>query len=100
MGVRIGRQERTFEWCAGPGFIGFSLLGHGLTDTLCLADVNPAAVDACNETIRRNGLEGRVDVYVSDGLAAIPASERWNLVVGNPPHSGSAEVRPEIKRRP
>ena len=99
---KLGRQDRrfdrTFEWCAGPGFIGFSLLGHGLTDSLCLADVNPAAVDACRETIRRNGLEQRVDVYVSDGLEAIPASERWNLVVGNPPHSGSDEVRPEIKR--
>jgi Methyltransferase small domain len=89
---------RTFEWCAGPGFIGFSLLGHGLTETLCLADVNPAAIDACNETIRRNGLEGRVDVYVSDGLDAMPATEQWDLVVGNPPHSGSDEVRPEIKR--
>ena len=95
---RIGRQDRTFEWCAGPGFIGFSLLGHGLTASLCLADINPAAVEACRETIRRNGLEGRVEVYLSDGLTAIPASERWNLVVGNPPHSGSADVRPEIKR--
>jgi hypothetical protein len=95
---KLGRQERSFEWCAGPGFIGFSLLGHGLTDTLCLADVNPAAVAACNETIRRNGLEGRVDLYVSDGLGSIPGRERWNLVVGNPPHSGSDEVRPEIKR--
>lgn len=94
----LGSRARTFEWCAGPGFIGFSLLGHGLTDTLCLADVNPAAVDACHETVRRNGLEGRVDVYLSDGLDAIPATERWNLVVGNPPHSGTAEVRSEIKR--
>jgi methylase of polypeptide subunit release factors len=96
--AKLGRQERTFEWCAGPGFIGFSLLGHGLTQTLCLADLNPAAVDACKETIRRNGLEGRVAVYESDGLDAVPATEMWNLVVGNPPHSGSAEVRPEIKR--
>ena len=37
-------------------------------------------------------------MYVSDGLGSIPEHERWNLVVGNPPHSGSDEVRPEIKR--
>lgn len=95
---RLGPRSRTFEWCAGPGFIGFSLLGHGLTESLCLADVNPAAVAACEETIRRNGLEARVDVYVSDGLDALPATERWDLVVGNPPHSGTDEVRTEIKR--
>lgn len=96
----LGHKSRGFEWCAGPGFIGFSLLGHGLVDSLCLADVNPAAVDACNDTIRRNGLESVVDVYVSDSLDGIPAGEQWDLVVGNPPHSGTAEVRTEIKRPP
>jgi methylase of polypeptide subunit release factors len=96
----LEHPSRTFEWCAGPGFIGFSLLGHGLTDSLCLADVNAAAVDACRETIRRNGLEGRVDVYESDCLDQIPAGEQWDLVVGNPPHSGTDEVRPDIKRPP
>ena len=39
-------QKRIFEWCAGPGFIGFSLLAHGLCKTLCLADINPLAINA------------------------------------------------------
>ena len=80
------RQHRVFEWCAGPGFIGFSLLGHGLAETLCLADVNPAAIDACQRTVRSNDLAGRVTIYLSDNLAAIPPSERFDLVVSNPPH--------------
>jgi len=79
-------QARTFEWCAGPGFIGFSLLGCGLTETLCLADINPEAVAACGRTIRDNALATRAAVYLSDNLASIPASEKWDLVVGNPPH--------------
>src|SRR5580704_5199193 len=45
------RQSRAFEWCAGPGFIGFSLLGCGLTETLCLADINPEAVEICRRTV-------------------------------------------------
>jgi predicted RNA methylase len=77
---------RAFEWCAGPGFIGFSLLAHGLCDTLCLADVNPEAVAACRRTIARNSLAGKAAAYVSDNLKDIPASERWDLVVSNPPH--------------
>jgi 16S rRNA G966 N2-methylase RsmD len=79
-------QRRVFEWCAGPGFIGFSLLANGLAETLCLADVNPEAVEACRRTVRENGLSDRVAVYRSDNLAAIPASEKWDLVVANPPH--------------
>jgi methylase of polypeptide subunit release factors len=79
-------QSRVYEWCAGPAFIGFSLLGHGLAETLCLADVNPQAVEACRRTIGDNGLADRVAVYHSDSLRDIPASEQWDLVVSNPPH--------------
>ena len=91
---QVGKVNRLFEWCSGPGFIGFSLLAHGLCDTLCLADVNEAAVDACREAVRRNRLEDRVDVYLSDGLQGIPRSESWDLVVGNPPHWGTDNALP------
>jgi SAM-dependent methyltransferase len=86
------RQPRVFEWCAGPAFIGLSLLGFGLCDTLCLADINPEAVRACRRTIAGNGLADRVAVYRSDNLDNIPASERWDLVVGNPPHFDWAQI--------
>ena len=79
------RQARVFEWCAGPAFIGFAMLAHGLCETLCLADINPVAVAACRRTIAENGLAERVTVYHSDNLSAIPAEEQWDLVVGNPP---------------
>jgi len=87
--LRMPEQARVFEWCAGPGFIGFSLLGYGLCETLCLADVNPDAVQACRRTIADNKLANRVSVYCSDNLDNIPSSERWDLVVGNPPHFDS-----------
>jgi predicted RNA methylase len=80
------KQARVFEWCAGPGFIGFSLLGFGLCDSLCVADVNSEAIRACRRTVAGSGLADRVAVYQSDNLENIPASERWDLVVGNPPH--------------
>jgi predicted RNA methylase len=80
------RQARVFEWCAGPAFIGFSLLGFGLCDSLCVADINPDAVRACRRTVAENGLEDRVSIYHSEHLDDIPASEAWDLVVGNPPH--------------
>jgi SAM-dependent methyltransferase len=80
------RVPRAFEWCAGPGFIGFSLLGHGLCESLCVADVNPEAVAACRRTVALNGLGGQVSVYHSDNLAGIPPAEQWDLVVSNPPH--------------
>ena len=92
-------QKRIFEWCSGPGFIGFSLLAHGLCKTLCLADINPLAIQACSKTIRLNNLESKVTVYLSDNLKNIPSSEKWSLVVGNPPHFNrvcTKKASPEI----
>jgi methylase of polypeptide subunit release factors len=80
------KQGRAFEWCSGPGFIGFALLGSGLCESLCLADINPQAVEACRRTIADNRLGARVSVYHSDNLADIPPHEQWDVVVSNPPH--------------
>jgi methylase of polypeptide subunit release factors len=80
------RQQRVYEWCSGPAFIAFSMLGHGLAETLCLADINPDAVAVCRKTIADNKLGSRVAVYESDNLKDIPPSEQWDLVVSNPPH--------------
>ena len=84
-------QPRAFEWCAGPAFIGFSLLAHGLCETLCLADINEHAIEACRRTIDENGLAERVALYQSDNLSSIPPTEQWDLVVGNPPFYNEAQ---------
>lgn len=85
--VSKGRRfSRVHEAFAGPGYIGFSLLGHNICDSLVLSGVNPKAVDACHYTIKKNHLENQVSVYHSDCLDAIPSNERWDLVVANPPH--------------
>lgn len=81
-----GRKfKRCFEWCAGPGFIGYTLLKAGICDELVLADVNPKSVAFSRYTARFNGLEKTVTVYQSDNLNSIPSTEKFDLVVGNPP---------------
>jgi len=84
--IGLTNSSRIFEFCAGPGYIGYSLLAHGLCRSLALADINPVAVQAARTTAEFNGLTGRVSIYQSDGLDQIPASEKWDLVVSNPPH--------------
>jgi hypothetical protein len=58
-GRGIPKQARAFEWCAGPGFIGFSLLGHGLCETLCLADINPLRQPERYSAVRALGSRGQ-----------------------------------------
>ncbi|PXX63904.1 methyltransferase family protein [Nocardia tenerifensis] len=90
----VGKVDRILEWCAGPGFIGFSLLAAGLCDELALIDVNPAAVASCQETVRRNGLDDSVRVYTSDCMDALPQGNVYDLVVANPPHCPDSTPSP------
>jgi|GEM_PF-1109138 len=94
---KIGKVKHIFEYCAGPGFIGFNLLANNLCDRLTLADINPEAVAAIKETIRENHLENRVNVYHSDCLNSIPPTEKWDLVVGNPPWDLSTKDNKDIR---
>jgi len=82
------RFKRCVELCAGPGFIGFSLLSLGICQEMVFIDVNPYAIKLLRRTISHNKLEGRTTVYQSDVLKDVPKSElgRWDLVVSNPPH--------------
>jgi methylase of polypeptide subunit release factors len=79
--------QRCYEWCSGPGYIGFSILGAKLAQGLTLSDQYESAInDAVATTVQRNQLQDRVSAYVGSSLAVLPAHEQFDLVVANPPH--------------
>jgi predicted O-methyltransferase YrrM len=89
----IQRCRRLFEFCAGPGYVGYYLLSLGMCETLCLADVNPRALEVARRTAAYNGLDHLVTIHQSDVLDSIPPDERWDLVIGFPP--GDQPASPE-----
>jgi Methyltransferase small domain len=95
----IGRCQRLCEFCAGPGYIGYSLFAAGWCQDLVLTDIDADAVALARRTAAYNGLEDRVTGYESDVLDAIPPMERWNMVVANPPHFLPDAGQPESRLR-
>jgi methylase of polypeptide subunit release factors len=81
----VGRCRRLFEFCSGPGYIGYALMAHGWCETLALSDVDAESIATAMRTATYNGIEHRVSGYASDVLDDIPADERWDVVVANPP---------------
>lgn len=77
---------RCLEFCSGPGFIGFALLGAGLVDELHLSDINPAVFEDVRATLAGLSpvLAGRVHVHHQGGIGGVPG--RYDLIVSNPPH--------------
>ena len=82
---RIGKVNIIYEYCAGPAFIGFSLLEDKMCKKLVLSDIVLDSVECCKKTIKENKLNEKVSLYLSDCLKQIPL-QKWDLVVSNPPH--------------
>lgn len=79
--------NRGFEWCAGCGTIGFEILGQGISEHMVFSDYYDRAIHNCLETAEYNDISKKVTGYISATIAGIPSTEKWDLVVGNPPHT-------------
>jgi hypothetical protein len=86
--------ERCFEWCSGPGFIGYGLLDHVLVKSLCLSDIYDPALLCAEETkyYAPNNCQDLVDIYLLKDLALLPNKEKFDLIVSNPPHANGFDV--------
>jgi len=81
--------KNCFEWCSGPGFIGFSLLAHELIENLYLHDVYKPALYACQHT--KKNLPSRlknsiVETFHSEDISILSSDLKFDLIVSNPPH--------------
>lgn len=90
--------NRCYEWCSGPSYIGFSIMSAGLCETLCLSDKFSQVTDSIKQTVKHNKLDGKVDLYIGDNLSILPESERFDLVVSNPPHFLQCPGGPNMQR--
>jgi len=76
------------EWCAGAGFIGFSLLAHALCKNITFIEQEITDVICSNLTIGMNNIQDNALSIHSNTVSAIDASTKFDIIVGNPPHFG------------
>lgn len=80
------KYTNALEWCAGMGALGFDLLGHNLVDRVAFLEYIPFAEPTIIKNALENDLLEKVKVYISSTVSNIPDSEKFDLVVANPPH--------------
>lgn len=81
--------ERCLDWCSGPGYCGFEMLDSEMCKSLALMDLHDLAIKYANITIEKNNCQGQVVAYNIDRIARLPEHEKFDLVIGNPPHTAS-----------
>ena len=89
----IGPGEAAIDVGCGYGPIGLALAKASPDSRVHLVDRDFVAVDYARANAARNGLDN-ARAYLSDGFSAVPADERFDLVVSNLP----AKVGNELYR--
>ena len=65
------------------------------------ADISPDALDVARINVERHGLQDRITLQLSDGLAALPGP--WDLILCNPPYvntTSMAQLPAEYRAEP
>jgi methylase of polypeptide subunit release factors len=88
------------EWCAGPGYIGYAILNHGLCKHLSLIEIDPPTAQQAEQTRTDsdNNCSNEVTIYNTGDIGKIPNDVEFDLIVGNPPHFFHASTDPIASR--
>lgn len=92
-----GSYKKGFEWCSGPGFIGLTALWKGICENLVLADRHPKVKSHIEKTRELNSHENLDFLYYeSDNFSKIPKTEKFDLVMANPPNYYSLNPKSSV----
>ena len=85
------KVRRAVDVCTGSGCLAI-LLAHGFPGAeVDACDLSPAALEVAEINVREHRLAGRVRLWRSDVLAAVPPA-RYDVILSNPPYEPSAHV--------
>jgi len=92
--------DNCLEWCAGPAFIGYAILDHALCRHLTLVEIHePTAAMADKSRLdAHNQCADEVTIYNIGDISQLPEHEKFDLIVGNPPHFLFPSVDPDVSR--
>ena len=79
------------ELCAGVGHIGLGAV-HNTSRHLVMVDFNPVAQRFAQENAAANGLDARVEFRLAPMEDALGASERFALIIADPPWVRSCDT--------
>ncbi|MCW5634946.1 MAG: 50S ribosomal protein L3 N(5)-glutamine methyltransferase [Rubrivivax sp.] len=100
----LGREPaRVLDLCTGNGSLAV-LAALAWPDAIVLGtDLGAEALRVAARNVERHGLAARIELRHDDGLAALHAGERFDLVLCNPPYvdaESMAALPPEFRAEP
>ena len=95
-----GNGPRVLDLCTGSGAVAIALARERADVRVVATDCSAAALEIAPENARLHGVDDRVSFAEGDLFAALPAGQRFDLIVSNPPYIKSTELgdtEPEVR---
>ena len=80
------------DFGTGSGCLAIAIAGKCPAVQVTALDISPEALAVARQNLARHGLTERVQLIQGDGLVALPANVRFDLIVSNPPYIPTAEI--------
>ena len=93
-------QPHVFDFGTGSGCIPISIASEVPECRVWSVDVSEAALSTARSNARRNGVADQVRFFRGDGFNVLEDSQRFDLIVSNPPYIPTAdlkELQPEVR---
>ena len=84
----------------GSGILAICAAKHLPACRVTAIDKSPAALAIAAANAAEHGVAGRIEFFQSDLLAGLPATQKFDFIVSNPPYVSAAEMErlsPEVK---
>lgn len=97
----VGQEIAICDVGTGSGIIAVCAARHLPTCRVTAVDISPAALKIARANAAEHGVGERVELLQSDLFSAVPAEQRFDFVVSNPPYVSEAELEtlaPEVHR--
>jgi len=88
------------DFGTGTGCIAIALAVKCPNAKIIALDVSPETLALAKENAARNSATERIEFLLGDGLAALKAEAKFDLIISNPPYIPSAEIetlQPEVR---
>lgn len=92
------------DLCTGSGALGISIAKNSEKDVnVKLLDISDSALMVANKNINKNGVSDKVSTLKSDLLEEIDESDKYDMIVSNPPYIKTdviATLQEEVQKEP
>jgi release factor glutamine methyltransferase len=98
--LRTRRNSQVFDFGTGSGCIPITIAKEVPEVRIWSVDISEAARSVAKSNAEKNGVADRIQFLLGDGFDVLDDSQRFDLIVSNPPYIPTAdlkELQPEVR---